>query len=115
MDRRREARILAGSRGETLTETLVGLLIAALSLVMLTTALATSARIVTTTRRTTVSYQQATNKLMEAPANQNGPVASVTVSGGIYTDATSTVTGVKSEEQVLPGGKTGITYRAATS
>lgn len=113
MDKKRTMRTLANTRGETLAETLVGLLIAALSLVMLTTAIATSSHIVVTTRKTTETYRQATNALMESPTGSSGEVGSVSITGGIY--GSSTESNIKSEKKTLPGGKTGITYRGPLS
>lgn len=114
MDRQNATYTLMGSRGETLAETLVGLLIAALSVVMLSTAIATASRIVVTTRRTTETYRQATNVLMETPSDPSGPVASVSITDGIYGDSL-TESQVTSAEKVLPGGKTGVTYRGPLS
>lgn len=102
------------NRGETLTETLVGLLIAALSIVMLSTAIASASRIIVTTRRTTETYRQATNVLMETPTDRSGPVSSVSITGGIYSDG-STENQITSADRVLPGGKTGVTYRRPSS
>lgn len=112
MDKKRGIRTLANNSGETLVETLFGLLIAALSLVMLSMAIATATRIVITTRKTTETYRQATNVLMETPTSETGPVSSVNISGGIYGDTSVSVENqIKSVDKVLPGGKTGVTYR----
>lgn len=108
------ARHMRLTRGETLAETLVGLLITALSLVMLSSAIATATRI--TAEKTIVmagTFNQSTKDLMPSPDATDGS-STVQVSGPeSSTDVFSGVSGtvyVKWKESDLPGSRKGVTY-----
>ena len=100
---------LADQSGETLAETLVSILIASLSTVMLATAIAAATRIVLKTRETTANYFTSTAELVEG----SGPVGGVTVTENLFGPTNEDVSPKAQfvfRERELPGGKTGVSY-----
>lgn len=97
-------------RGETLAETLVGLLIAALSIVMMTSAIATASRLVTKTRDMAEIYESSTRTLAPGAGASSGSV--VITSAGNFGESygTGRSVAVTYAESDLPGSIKGITY-----
>jgi len=90
-----------GSRsGESISETLVALLISALALVMLAGVIASSARIVTKSRDSMKTYYNNCNQmvLMSAGAGSSGSTGKVAISGtGIVTDISGNVSYIQAQ------------------
>lgn len=105
--------------GETLAETLVSMLIAGLSILMLSTAIAASARIVMSTKTSAQAYKGTTNHLVDGESNASGRVIvneSTSVMGSIDAGGTVNVTAtVTTDEQGLPGGTAATTYKRKTN
>ena len=90
-----------GSRsGESISETLVALLISALALVMLAGVIATSSRIVTKSRASMGRYYNNCNDMvrMSAGAGSSGSTGKVTISGtGIAMDISGNVSYIQAK------------------
>ena len=107
---------LANQRGETLAETLVSLLIAGLSLLMLTSAVASVSRIALRARRVAQDYCAVSNELASTSDKKTetstGTVqVSETLTNSTVTIGSVTYTQTKADSP-LPGGKSAVTYRA---
>ena len=74
---------LRSSNGESLTETLVALLIAAIALVMLASMISSTTRIVTQSKTKMTEYYKA-NKTVAAQTGEGTDDASVTINGQEY-------------------------------
>lgn len=117
---------LANQRGETLAETLVSLLIAGLSLLMLTSAVASVSRIALRARRVAQDYCAVSNELASMSDKKTETSTSdkktetstgtVKVSEENLTNSTYTIDSVTythtTADSPLPGGKSAVTYRA---
>lgn len=100
-------------RGETLIETLIGLLIAGLSIVMVSAAIATASRLIIKTRDMAETYEVSTQTLAPGTGTSSGTVTITPESGNkLSYGGTVNVTYTESE---LPGSKTGVTYSPTTT
>lgn len=109
---------LSSQSGETLAETLVSMLIAGLSILMLSTAIAASARIVMGTKRAAQAYKQTTNTLVTGDGSVSGTVSvrgNSSVLGSISSGGTIRVHAtIATDDDALPGGTTATTYKRDT-
>lgn len=87
----RIARKLKSRAGESIAETLIGLLIASLALVMLAGAISTATRLVVTSKAKMDSYYVADGSLAQrADSARAGNIATVTLTGESMTQAIQT-------------------------
>lgn len=100
--------VFSNQSGETLAETLVSLLVAGLSIVMLSTAVAAASRIVLRTRTVSESYRTVTNDLVDGGAGDN---VTITVSDNVFGATRSkSIEAQATTPSALPGSKTVVTY-----
>lgn len=92
--------------GETISETLVALLVSALALVMLAGAIATASRIITTSRTKLKSYYDKNNAMVEM--NDSTKTLDITFSSG---SDTVTVKDVPYEDNTEFSNHPVVTYR----
>lgn len=76
---------LKNSRGESMAEVLIALLIAALALTMLASVISTSSRIITQTKEKMKLYYEENDKLSVQGASSNTMELTITVSSSTYT------------------------------
>lgn len=108
---------LRSERAETIAETLVGILIASLSMALLASATAASTVIVERTRASARVYYAATSSLASDTSAHSGGSVSVTQQDvpGVATvrlDLSTDPVSVSWNEQEFPGGRVGVSYRS---
>lgn len=81
----RIARRLKSRAGESIAETLIGLLIASLALVMLAGAIATATRLVLTSKDKMDRYYEADGNMATRTGGTEGPSIEITQTGGSVT------------------------------
>lgn len=101
-------------RGETLIETLFGILIAGLSIVLLSMAITSASRLVIKTRDMAETYESSTRALAPGAGTSSSTVE-ITSSGNFGESYNGTSVDVTYAQGNLPGSITGVTYSQKAS
>ena len=105
------ARRLRSEGAETIAETLVGILIASLSMALLASATAASTVVVQKTRAHARDYYAATSSLAAGSTGKTGGTVAITPDGPAQSLGTKPdVINVTWNEQEFPGGRIGVSY-----